>query len=150
MPAAPTATRTRTAPRRAASTGTARAAGRPVAANSDSSAPASSGEDPAVSWRITGSQAKSAYALKPETANTTASAHASGDRNARRSRPGSASSGNSAGTSRRGCTSRATHGTIESRASTAHDPSETRQPAASATGTATSGGRNVLTDIAVT
>jgi hypothetical protein len=44
----------------------------------------------------------------------------------------------------------AIHGTSESTATIAHSPSETRQPAASATGTATSGGTNVLTDSAVT
>ena len=103
-----------------------------------------------MSCRIDGSHANSAYALKPAIANTTVSAHASGDRSAYRSSPRSASSGSAAGWLRRGCTTSAIHGTSERAATIAHSPSETRQPAASATGTAISGGMNVLIDSVVT
>ena len=124
-------------------------AGRPIAANSESSAPASAGELPAMSCRIDGSHANIAYALMPGIVNRIASAQASGDRTAYRSRPGSASSGRSAAVARCGRARSAIHGTSARAATNAHSPSETRQPAASATGTATSGGVNDATAMVV-
>ena len=75
--------------------------------------------------------------------NPTVSAHASGSRHMRPNTRGLAVSMSTSGPAARACTSSAIHGIIATTANTAQSPSETRQPAASATGTATSGGVSV-------
>ena len=173
----PTTNSRRVAWKRTTSTGTISDAGRPMNAHSDSRKPAVAASTPAVSMRIDGSQANETYAIVDEVAKVSASAHTSGMRarraNSRRfvgavaigpvaAKTASASSGSAvfAATGCPGARRSATagvagrssitiHGMTPASANAAHIAIEKRQPRASATGTATSGGRKVENAIVV-
>ncbi len=96
-----------------------------------------------------GSHANDVYAMLPDTANEIVSAQTSGSRHSLPNTRGLAVSMSTSPAPARSRTSSITHGMIASTAKTAHMPSESRQPAVSAMGTATSGGPNDATAIVV-